>query len=124
MILLLTTFIYSIALYGLILLLVNFSGPFNIMGIFRVIMGAIHPELGKLLSCPYCTSFWVSGILSALNYFFLPIKITPFNILYGNTEYWWLVILFDIFYGSAIVWLLHVLDDFLGTNIKVEYEDE
>jgi hypothetical protein len=118
------SFVYGFMLYGLVLLIVNFSGPFNIMDYFRKFMHWLHPQLGKLIECPYCCSTWIGGFLSLLNYLLIPIKFTPFNIVFAGTNLWWLIISFDTFFGCAAVWLLHVLDDYLEYNTKVEYEDE
>jgi uncharacterized Tic20 family protein len=116
--------VYGFMLYGLVLLVVSFSGPFNIMDRFRDLMHWLHPQLGKLVECPYCSSFWCGVILSAINYLFIPIAFTPFNIIFAGSGLWWLIIPFDTFFGCAAVWLLHVLDEYLESNTKNEYEDE
>ena len=118
------SFVYGFMLYGLVLLLVSFSGPFNIMTKIRDLMHWFHPQLGKLIECPYCTCTWVGGFISTLNYLFIPLKFTPFNIIFAGSGLWWLIIPFDTFFGCGVVWLLHVLDDYLESNTKVEYEDE
>ena len=118
------SFVYGFMLYGFVLLLVSFSGPFNIMTKIRDLMHWFHPQLGKLIECPYCTCTWVGGFISTLNYLFIPLKFTPFNIIFAGSGLWWLIIPFDTFFGCGVVWLLHVLDDYLESNTKVEYEDE
>lgn len=118
------SFIYGFMLYGLVLMFVSFPGPFNILGKFRDIMHWLHPQLGKLIDCPFCFSTWVGGFISLVNYLWVPFKFTPFNILFDNTELWYLIIPFDTFFGCGVVWILHVLDDYLESNTKEEYEDE
>lgn len=116
--------VYGFMLYGLVLLLVSFSGPFNIVGKFRDFLHWLHPQLGELIECPYCTSTWVGGFISAINYFIIGVKFTPFNIILAGSGLWWIIIPFDTFFGCACVWILHVLDEYLESNTKVEYEDE
>ena len=41
--------IYGIMLYGLVLLLVSFSGPFNIVGKFRDLLHWLHPQFRHYL---------------------------------------------------------------------------
>lgn len=116
--------VYGFMLYGLVLMLVSFEGPFNIVGKFRDLLHWVHPQLGKLIECPYCTSTWCGGFISTLNYFLIPIHFTPFNIIFAGSSLWWIIIPLDTFFGCGIVWLLHVLDEYLESNTKVEYEDE
>lgn len=116
--------IYGIMLYGMVLMAVNFSGPFGVMDKFRTFLHWLHPQLGELIECPYCTSTWIGGGISLINYFLISIKFTPFNIIFNGSELWWCIIPLDTFFGCGIVWLLHVLDEYLESNTKVEYEDE
>lgn len=118
------SFVYGFMMYGLVLLLVNFDGPFGIVRKFRDLLHWLHPQLGELISCPFCTSTWVGGFISLLNYLFIPVHFTPFNIIFAGSGLWWLIIPLDAFFGNACVWLLHVTDEFLESNTKVEYEDE
>ena len=118
------TLAYSIMMYGLVLLLVSFPGPFGVMDKFRSLLNWIHPQLGKLIACPYCTSTWIGAAMSALNYFFIPIAFTPFNMVFAGTGYVVAIILFDTFFTAGSVWLLHVLDEYLEAITKVDYIDE
>lgn len=118
------SFVYGFMLYGLVLMLVSFPGPFGIMDVFRSLMHWLHPQLGKLIECPYCTSVWASGIISLINYLLIPVKFTPFNIIFAGSGLWWTIIPLDVFFGCAMVWILHVLDEYLEANTKEEYEDE
>lgn len=116
--------VYAFMMYGFVLLLTSFDGPFNIVGKFRDLLHWLHPQLGKLIECPYCTCTWVGGFISSLNYLLISVKFTPFNIILCGTGLWWLIIPFDTFFACGCVWLLHVIDDYYSSNVKVEYEDD
>jgi hypothetical protein len=65
--------------------------------------------------------------VSTLNLLFIPsIAFTPFNLLLGDTELWWLIILLDGLFGSGVSWMLFRIEDAL-VAIKEKnqlYEDE
>lgn len=122
--LLVISLIYSLTLFGVGEMFIYFSGPFNILEYIRSMAHWIHPKFGELFTCIFCFSTWCGGFISALNYFLIPIHFTPFNIIFAGSGLWWLIIPFDTFFGCGVVWLLHVLDDYLESNTKVEYEDE
>jgi hypothetical protein len=90
-------------------------------------MQRTHDQLGELISCEACTSTWVSFFVSTLNLLFIPsIAFTPFNLLLGDTELWWLIILLDGLFGSGVSWMLFRIEDAL-VAIKEKnqlYEDE
>ncbi len=89
-------------------------GPWAIVEKFRTFMGNLHPEFGQLLGCEYCTSTWLSAILSITNLLVIPsIAFTPFNLLLGSTHLWWLIIILDSLLGSAMAWLLFRLEDMI-----------
>lgn len=113
---------YVLFSYGITTMMIYFNGPFDIIECFRKTMNAIHPKLGELFQCPYCLSTWIGGLFSLLNYLWIPINITPFNLILGSTGMWWLIIPMDAFLTSGTVWLLHVLDEYLENNSKT-YED-
>lgn len=120
---LLTLIAYLLFSYGVTTMMIYFDGPFDIISTFRKIMNSIHPKLGELVQCPFCFSTWCGMLFSVLNYFCIPVKITPFNMILGSTGLWWLIIPMDMFLTCGSVWLLHVLDEYLENNSK-SYEDE
>lgn len=108
-------------------MIVYMRGPFAIFEKFRTTMGNLHPELGELLGCEYCTSTWFSFFVSAINLIVIPsIAFTPFNLLLGGQGLWWLIILLDGIFGSGAAWMLFRVEDAL-LAIKERnqvYEDE
>lgn len=120
---LVTLLSYILFSYGITTMLIYFNGPFDIIEYFRKTMNAIHPKLGELFQCPFCLSTWIGGLFSIINYLWIPIKITPFNMILAGSGLWWLIILMDSFLTCGTVWLLHVLDEYLENNSKT-YEDQ
>lgn len=114
---------YILFSYGITTMLIYFNGPFDIIEYFRKTMNAIHPKLGELFQCPFCLSTWIGGLFSMINYLWIPIKITPFNMILAGSGLWWLIIPMDAFLTCGTVWLLHVLDEYLENNSKT-YEDQ
>lgn len=120
---LVTLLSYILFSYGITTMLIYFNGPFDIIEYFRKTMNAIHPKLGELFQCPFCLSTWIGGLFSIINYLWIPIKITPFNMILDGSGLWWLIIPMDAFLTCGTVWLLHVLDEYLENNSKT-YEDQ
>ena len=120
---LVTLLSYILFSYGITTMLIYFNGPFDIIEYFRKTMNAIHPKLGELFQCPFCLSTWIGGLFSIINYLWIPIKITPFNMILAGSGLWWLIIPMDSFLTCGPVWLLHVLDEYLENNSKT-YEDQ
>ena len=120
---LVTLLSYILFSYGITTMLIYFNGPFDIIEYFRKTMNAIHPKLGELFQCPFCLSTWIGGLFSIINYLWIPIKITPFNMILAESGLWWLIIPMDSFLTCGTVWLLHVLDEYLENNSKT-YEDQ
>jgi len=119
---LVTLISYILFSYGITTMMVYFNGPFDLIEYFRRLMNAIHPKVGELFQCPLCLSTWIGGIFSMANYLWIPIRITPFNMILGGSGLWWLIIPMDAFLTCGTVWLLHVLDEYLENNSKT-YED-
>ena len=120
---LVTLLSYILFSYGITTMFISFDGPFDIIEYFRKTMNAIHPKLGELFQCPFCLSTWIGGLFSIINYLWIPIKITPFNMILAGSGLWWLIIPMDAFLTCGTVWLLHVLDEYLENNSKT-YEDQ
>lgn len=116
-------FIYFIFAFGFTELLVFYDGPFGLLDKFRNLMAKFSKEAGKALECPICTSTWLGGFLSLLNYFVISVGFTPWNVIMGWTGMWYLIIPFDMITTAGVVLLLYHLDE-LVTKKSEEYEDE
>ena len=88
---LVTLLSYILFSYGITTMLIYFNGPFDIIEYFRKTMNAIHPKLGELFRCPFCLSTWIGGLFSIINYLWIPIKITPFNMILAGSGLWWCI---------------------------------
>ncbi|MCD8207753.1 MAG: hypothetical protein LUD72_07440 [Bacteroidales bacterium] len=120
----LVTFLaYILATFGLTELVIFFDGPLNILSGFRKAMNYFSPSLGKLVGCPACFSTWVGIILSTVNYLFITVPFTPFNLVFRGTNYWWLIVPLDCFLTAGTTWTLYQLDEYLEKN-SVEYEED
>lgn len=118
----LTVFIYIITTFALAELLVYYDGFLHIFAYIRSILTAIHPHLGELLSCVVCSSSWIGITLSLINYFFIGVPFTPFNIILGGTNLWWLIAFFDMCFTAGTTMLLNHIDERISSSM--EYEDE
>ena len=113
---------YILCSYGLTMMLIYFNGPFDIIEHFRNFVNYIHPKLGELFTCCFCLSTWIGGVFSLIDYLWIPVDITPFNMIFGSSPMWWLIIPMDSLLTCGTIWLLHLLDEYLEINSKT-YED-
>lgn len=72
--------ILSLAIWRISNLLIEESGPYTVLELFRYQIGIRYNEQGfvyatnelaELFSCHFCLSIWL-GILAAISYFFYP----------------------------------------------------
>lgn len=99
---------YSIVAYGACNVIVFGSGPFRIFEKLRAGANKISEHFGQLFNCMMCLPANFGWICSLVNWFFLPIAFTPFNILFDDYPgLWWLAALCDGAFTSGIVWLIH-----------------
>lgn len=117
-------FCYIMFAYGFSLLSVFFDGPFDIVDKIRKFADYISPSFGKVFGCMACFSTWVGIIFSTLNYFLIPIKFTPFNIILGDTHMWYLIIFMDCMFTCGTTWGLYQLEEMIERIGKITYEDE
>ena len=115
--------IFCFTCYSFVNMLLYFDGPFKIFHHVRTIASSISDNFSELFQCPACASTWVSFFISILNLIFVPtIAFTPFNLILGNTGFWWLIILLDGLCGSGTTWLLFKFEDYLVSNTQTEEE--
>ena len=105
-------FLFTIIAYGITNLFVFMNGPFHIFSLIREGAGAISKSLGELFDCPCCFGTWTGLVLSLCDVFFLKdFAITPFSLILGSQEPWWLICGLDMLYASSTVWLLHNIEE-------------
>lgn len=120
-------FLYCLVVYGLSNMVVFASGPFRIFERIRQWTSNISEHFGQLFQCMICFPANVGWIFSLINWFFIPIAITPFNILLAGTSLWWLAMICDCCFTSGMVWIIHNIESFFesiaeGKNTE-EYEE-
>lgn len=71
--------VLALAVWRISSLLVNESGPYTILDLFRHQVGVRYTdkgesyttnELAELFSCIWCLSIWIGGLVTILYYFF------------------------------------------------------
>ena len=105
--------LYSIMAYGACNVIVFGSGPFKIFERIREWADDIDEHFGQLFSCMMCLPTNFGIICSLVNWFFIPIAFTPFNILFAGTGLWWLAMLCDGAFTSGIVWLINTIQEYI-----------
>ena len=111
-------FIYSIAAYGICNMIVFGSGPFKIFEKIREWSYDISEHFSSLFSCMMCLPANIGWITSLINWFFIPVKITPFNLLLAGTNLWWVALICDCCFTSGIVWIIHNIESFFENIIN------
>lgn len=110
---------YCLAAYGLSNMTVFGSGPFRIFERIRYAANSISDHFGTLFTCMMCFPANVGLFASLINWFFIPVAITPFNILLaGHAGLWWLAALGDCAFTSGVVWLIHHFEEYF--ELKAE----
>ena len=79
------------------------------------------PKVGvgiiTMFTCMMCFPANVGWICSLINWFFIPVAITPFNIILGaHTGLWWLAALCDCAFTSGVVWFIHHIEEYFESN--------
>lgn len=104
---------YCIAAYGLSNMVVFGSGPFRLFEWIRFLSNRISDHFGTLFTCMMCFPANLGLICSLINWFFIPIALTPFNILLaGQSGLWWLAALCDCAFTSGAVWFIHHIEEY------------
>ena len=121
-------FLYCVAAYGLSNMMVFGSGPFRIFERIRSFAQGISEHFGTLFSCMMCFPANLGLFASLINWFLIPVALTPFNILLAGTSLWWLAALCDCCFTSGIVWFVHHVELFFENlaegNIQAVTEED
>lgn len=105
--------LYSIMAYGACNVIVFGSGPFRIFEHIRELADNIHEHFGQMFNCMMCLPTNFGIVCSLVNWFFIPIAFTPFNILFAGTGLWWMAMLCDGAFTSGIVWLINTIQEYI-----------
>lgn len=107
--------IYSLCAYGISNMVVYANGPFNLFTKLRENANKYLPSnLGELFECMICFPTWVGIGLSVLNILVFPeITFTPFNLIFQDINYWYVIIPFDAFFTSGTIWLIHTFQEMM-----------
>ena len=105
--------LYSIMAYGACNVIVFGSGPFRIFEHIRELADNIHEHFGQMFTCMMCLPTNFGIVCSLVNWFFIPIAFTPFNILFAGTGLWWMAMLCDGAFTSGIVWLINTIQEYI-----------
>ena len=117
---------YILAAYGFSNMMVFGSGPFRIFEWIRYLTNKISDHFGTMFTCMMCFPANLGIICSLINWFFIPVAITPFNMmLSGHTGLWWLAMLGDCALTSGSVWFIHHIEEYFenkaeSNNIEIE----
>ena len=120
---------YTLVAYGACNVIAFGDGPFYIFANLRRITNNIHPHFGNVFSCMMCLPANFGWICSLVNWFFIPIAFTPFNIIFGSNEMlWWLALLCDGAFTTGAVYLIYIFNEYLEKRIEFyeqnTYRDE
>lgn len=113
-----TIICYVFVAYGACNVIAFGSGPFRIFEYLRMWSNNIHPHFGLLFSCMMCLPANFGWLCSLINYLFIPIPFTPFNIIfYQQSNLWLLILLCDGALTSGAVYLIYILNEYFEKRI-------
>lgn len=115
-------FCYIFFTYGVTIIFTQGIGPANIFFRLRIWAKNIGDNFGMLFSCPLCFGTNIGWIFSLFNWFCLPINITPFNMIFNDTNLWWLVIIMDACFTGAFCKIIYNIDDYIDKSTPI-FED-
>lgn len=119
----LTIICYLLFSYGLSLIVTQSVGPFGIFIRWRKFTDELSPNLGLLFRCMLCFPTNVGIVFSLVNWFFIGIPITPFNMIMGGTDLWWMAALMDGCLTGGICHIIANIEDYIEKNTPI-YEEE
>lgn len=116
-------FSYIIFSYGVTIIVTNGIGPVNVFFRLRHWAKNVGDNFGMLFSCPLCFGTNLGWVFSLINWFFIPISLTPFNIILENTNMWWLAMFMDACFTGAVCKVIYNIDDYID-KITPIFEDD
>ena len=118
---------YILALYGFSDIITQSMGPGYIFLKIRLLAERISPNLGMLFKCMWCFPTNAGIVFSLLNWFFLPIYISPFNMIFADYHNLWymslVAALLDGCFTGAICALIFNVYDYVDKSTPI-FEDD
>jgi hypothetical protein len=118
---------YILALYGFSDIITQSMGPGYIFLKIRLLAERISPNLGMLFKCMWCFPTNAGIAFSLLNWFFLPIYISPFNMIFADYHNLWymslVAALLDGCFTGAICALIFNVYDYVDKSTPI-FEDD
>ena len=118
---------YILALYGFSDIITQSVGPGYIFLRIRKWAERISPNVGMLFRCMWCFPTNAGILFSLLNWFFLPIYISPFNMIFAEHHGIWymslVAALLDGCFTGAICALIFNVYDYVDKSTPI-FEDE
>lgn len=118
---------YILALYGFSDIITQSMGPGYIFLKIRLLAERISPNLGMLFKCMWCFPTNAGIVFSLLNWFFLPIYISPFNMIFADYHSLWymslVAALLDGCFTGAICALIFNVYDYVDKSTPI-FEDD
>ena len=118
---------YILALYGFSDIVTQSIGPGYIFLRLRQWAERIGPNIGMLFRCMWCFPTNAGIVFSLLNWFFLPIYISPFNMIFADYHGLWymslVAALLDGCFTGAICALIFNVYDYVDKSTPI-FEDD
>ena len=118
---------YIIFLYGCSIIVTQGVGPFNILIKWRAIANNISDNFGLLFRCMLCFPTNLGIICSLINWFFIPVMITPFNMAFSDIHDIWyysiIACIMDGAFAGGIVSFIYNIYDYIDKSTPI-FEDE
>ena len=117
-------FAYTFFAYGMSVIFTQGIGPGSIFLRLRMWAERVGSNFGLLFKCMLCFPTNVGLVFSLFNWFVVPeVKISPFNMILGETNLWWLAMILDACYTGGMCHLLWNIDDYIDKSTPI-FEDE
>jgi hypothetical protein len=114
---------YFLFAYGTTHVFTQGVGPFNILIKWRAFTEYLGDNIGLLFRCPLCFSTNLGIVVSILNWFFLPLYLTPANIIFGEYHTcWWMSIIaafMDGFMTAGVCFTIYNINDYIDKNTPI-----
>lgn len=114
-------FAYIAFAYGISVIITQGEGPGSVFANIREWAEDKGDNLGLLFRCMLCMPTNVGIIFSLFNWFLLPIAITPFNMIFYGTNFWWLAAIMDGCLTGGICRFVYNIEDYIDKNTP-DYE--